>query len=75
MEMIPCIKCKEDMPKLRKSKYGYNFCVNCSTVGQSKAITLQKGSGDNTWTETIIVDEDTFNSYQRQQEEEAKNKK
>lgn len=32
LEMISCIKCGNDMPLLRKIKYGYKSCVNCSTV-------------------------------------------
>ena len=32
LEMISCIKCGNDMPLLRKVKYGYKSCVNCSTV-------------------------------------------
>ena len=32
LEMCKCIKCGNDMPLLRKVKYGYKSCVNCSTV-------------------------------------------
>ena len=32
LKMIPCVVCKEDMPELRKEKFGYLNCVNCSTV-------------------------------------------
>ena len=32
LEMTACTKCGGDMPLLRKVKYGYKFCVNCSTV-------------------------------------------
>jgi hypothetical protein len=60
MNMIPCIKCGKDMPELRKTQYGYNFCVNCSTVGAKKAIPVQMGTGDHTWEETIIMDEETY---------------
>ena len=34
LEMCKCIKCGNDMPLLRKVKYGYKSCVNCSTVQQ-----------------------------------------
>jgi hypothetical protein len=27
LEMIPCIVCKKDMPKLRLEKYGYKNCI------------------------------------------------
>lgn len=32
LEMTNCRKCGGKMPLLRKVKYGYNHCVNCSTV-------------------------------------------
>jgi len=32
LEMCKCTKCGNDMPLLRKVKYGYKSCVNCSTV-------------------------------------------
>ena len=54
--MIPCTRCKQDMPELRLTQYGYDFCVNCSTVGTKRGIPVMKGSGDHTWTETVIMD-------------------
>lgn len=68
MKMIPCIRCKNDMPELRKIQYGYNFCVKCSTVGIKKAISIQKGNGDHTWNETLIVDENHYNEYLREKD-------
>lgn len=70
--MIPCIKCQNDMPELRKTQYGYNFCVNCSTVGIKRAISVQKGTGDHTWNETLIVEEETYASYLKMLEQENK---
>jgi len=32
MEKIPCTKCGDEMPLLRKTRYGYSFCIGCSTV-------------------------------------------
>ena len=55
MKMIPCIKCGEDMPELRLTQYGYKVCVNCSTVSTKRGIPITKGSGDHTWTETVIM--------------------
>ena len=66
VKMIPCIKCGNDMPELRKTQYGYNFCVNCSTVGTKRGIPIQMGTGDHTWTETIIMEEDEYNKYSSQ---------
>lgn len=56
LEMIPCPKCGEDFPKLRLTKYGYNFCVNCSTTEKVVGITTVEGSGDHTYNDIIIMD-------------------
>ena len=71
--MIPCIRCNKDMPELRKTQYKYDFCVDCSTVGVKKAIPVQRGTGDHTWNETLIVDEEHYEEYLK--EVEAINKK
>jgi hypothetical protein len=60
MKMINCNRCNNPMPELRKTKYGYDFCVDCSTVGAKRGIPIQMGSGDHTWTETVIMEEDEF---------------
>ena len=61
MKMIPCSHCGEDMPLLRLTKFGYDFCVNCSEqhnlVGKKRALPVQMGEGDHSWTETIIMEE------------------
>lgn len=72
IKMIPCIKCKKPMPELRKIQYKYDFCVECSTVGIKKAIPIQRGTGDNTWDEIIIVDEEHYNSYIKEREQSIK---
>jgi hypothetical protein len=63
VEMIPCSRCKGDMPELRFTQYGYDFCVNCSTIGAKRGIPVQMGVGDHTWTETVIMDEDVYEKY------------
>ena len=72
MEVIPCSKCGNDMPELRKIKFGYDFCVKCSDqyglIGKKRAITVQKGEGDHTWNETIIMSEQEFIEYEKQEE-------
>lgn len=57
LKMIKCPKCGEDFPELRKTKYGYNFCVNCSTVEPVVGITTVEGSGDHTFNDLIIMDQ------------------
>ena len=48
-KMISCVACKNPMPELRLTKYGYNSCVECSTVGAYKAVTTVSDVGDHTW--------------------------
>ncbi len=58
LEMINCTKCNSLMPKLRKEKYGYSFCVNCSTEKPLMARTVTFGTGDDIWTDTEIITQD-----------------
>ena len=75
-KMIPCSKCKEDMPELRLTQYNYSFCVKCSEAGlgseTKKAITVLKGEGDHTWVETIVMSDSDYNSYLSEKEENVK---
>ena len=57
-KMIDCKSCDGEMPELRLTQYGYNFCVSCSESGN-------KVEGDHTWVETVIMDEDQYNNYQK----------
>lgn len=77
VKMIPCTKCGGDMPELRKIKFGYTFCVGCSDglnlVGKKRALPVQMGEGDHSWTETIIMEESEYLKYETG--EKIKNKK
>ena len=39
---ISCNKCGHPMPKLRLTKYGYDFCVECSTVSTKRGVPVMK---------------------------------
>jgi hypothetical protein len=67
MKMIKCTKCKENMPELRLSKFGYEVCVNCSTTGAYKAVSTINGTGDHTWNDIQIMTADQANSFNEQQ--------
>lgn len=58
MELIKCSVCSEDMPKLRKDLYGYNFCIKCSTVVPKVGRVVAHGQGDNIWSEVEILDQE-----------------
>ena len=53
---ISCSVCNESMPELRLTKYGYRYCVSCSTTKPKQALNVQFGEGDHTYNETIIID-------------------
>lgn len=55
--MIPCPRCGNDFPEKRK-ELGYHVCVNCSTVKPVVGITTVEGSGDHTYNDIIIMDQD-----------------
>ena len=57
LKMIPCPKCGNDFPEKRK-ELGYHVCVNCSSVKPVVGITTVEGTGDHTWNDLIIMDQD-----------------
>jgi hypothetical protein len=64
LEMIPCTKCGNDMPKLRLDNYGYDFCVSCSDVKPKVGRIRVVGEGDYTATEMDVLDQDTARKLQ-----------
>ena len=63
--MIPCPKCGTDFPELRKTLYNYHVCVNCSTTKPVVGITTVEGSGDHTYNDIIIMDQDRALAIER----------
>ena len=57
LKMIPCPRCGNDFPEKRK-ELGYHVCVNCSTIKPVVGITTVEGSGDHTYNDIIIMDQD-----------------
>tara|TARA_X000001316_G_C921687_1_gene36224 strand:+ start:1672 stop:2058 length:387 start_codon:yes stop_codon:yes gene_type:complete len=57
LQMIPCPKCQQDFP-LKRKELGFHVCINCSTTKPVVAITTVEGSGDHTWNDIIIMDQD-----------------
>lgn len=64
LEMIPCPKCGNDFP-LKRKELGYHVCVNCSTTKPKVAITTVEGSGDHTYNDIIIMEQDQAISIAR----------
>lgn len=55
--MIECPKCGNDFP-LKRKELGYHVCVNCSTAKPVVGITTVEGTGDHTYNDIIIMDQD-----------------
>ncbi len=72
LKMISCIACKEPMPELRLTKYGYKSCVECSTVGAYKAVSTQHGKGDNTWNDIQIMTPEQMERYSKVENQKSK---
>ena len=73
LEMIPCPKCGNDFP-LKRKELGYHVCVNCSTAKPVVGITTVEGSGDHTYNDIIIMDQDRARAI-AQKEAELSGKK
>ena len=68
LEMIKCPKCGEDFP-LKRKELGYHVCVNCSTAKPVVGITTVEGSGDHTYNDIIIMDQDRARSIAKKEAE------
>jgi hypothetical protein len=69
LKMIPCPKCGVPFPELRKTQYGYNFCVECSSIDKVVGITTVEGSGDHTYNDLIIMDRKTAHNIAKHEAE------
>ena len=68
LKMIPCPKCGNDFPEKRK-ELGYHVCINCSTVKPVVGVTTVEGSGDHTYNDIIIMDQDKYISIAKKEAE------
>ena len=68
LEMIECSKCGNDFP-LKRKELGYHVCVNCSSVKAVVGVTTVEGSGDHTYNDLIIMDQDQYLSIKRKEAE------
>ena len=56
IKYINCSVCNKPMPELRLTKFGYEFCVNCSDTKPKRAVNAQFGQGDNTFEEIVFIE-------------------
>lgn len=61
LEMKRCIHCEEEIHPLRVKVLPHTkTCVTCSTEGPKRGRILTLGSGDHTYTEIEVLDEDQY---------------
>jgi len=58
LQMTTCPACNEDKLPVKRKELGYHVCVNCSTAKPVVGITTVEGSGDHTYNDIIIMDQD-----------------
>ena len=62
LEMTTCPACNEDVLPVKRVELGYHVCVSCSTAKPVVGITTVEGSGDHTYNDIIIMDQDRARS-------------
>jgi len=59
MENKNCIKCKQEINPLRlKALPGTKTCVECSTTGAKRGVSMMYGEKDHTWNDMVILEAD-----------------
>ena len=69
LEMTTCPSCNEDVLPVKRKELGYHVCVNCSTVKPVVGITTVEGTGDHTYNDIIIMDQDKAKSIAEKEAE------
>ena len=74
MQMLKCPACGEMTLHPKRKEMGYHVCINCSTAKPVVGITTVEGTGDHTYNDIIIMDQDRARSI-AQKEAELKGQK
>lgn len=72
--MLKCPACGEFTLHPKRKELGYHVCVNCSSAKPVVAITTVEGSGDHTWNDIIIMDQDKAAAIAKKEAEVMGNK-
>lgn len=63
-EIIKYCKCGVQIPPARlKILPNTMTCVNCSDVQTKKPVVIQRGKGDHTYIETVVLEHDQYVKY------------
>jgi hypothetical protein len=62
--IVECLGCGETIhPKRLEILPNTKHCVACSDVGRKRGVTVQRGEGDHSYTDVVIMEEKQFISY------------
>ena len=62
IQMLKCPACGQITLHPKRKEMGYHVCVNCSTAKPVVGITTVEGTGDHTFNDIIIMDQDRARS-------------
>jgi hypothetical protein len=61
---VECLGCGEVIhPKRLEILPGTKYCVKCSDTGRKRGVTVQRGEGDHSYTDVVIMEEKQFIQY------------
>ena len=69
LEMTTCPSCNKEVLPVKRKVLGYHVCVNCSTAKPVVGITTVEGTGDHTYNDIIIMDQDRARSIAQKEAE------
>jgi len=69
LEMINCPACNEDKLPVKRKELGYHVCISCSTTKPVVGVTTVEGSGDHTYNDIIIMDQDRYRAIAEKEAE------
>ena len=69
IQMLNCPSCSESTLHPKRKEMGYHVCVNCSTAKPVVGITTVEGTGDHTYNDIIIMDQDRARNIARKEAE------
>jgi len=62
--IVECLGCGEPIhPKRLEILPNTKHCVGCSDVGRKRGVTVQRGEGDHSYTDVVIMEEKQFIQY------------
>jgi hypothetical protein len=62
--IVECISCGVEIhPKRLEILPNTKHCVQCSDTGRKRGVTVQRGKGDHSYTDVVIMEEKQFIQY------------